>query len=144
MAVQTTYPDGMVKGYAGMIATLTPSTTVTYLAEAAVNFGFAVKQGTADNECAEASADDDAFLGIAAREVSSGEANSFGIGENVRVLTQGEIYVTAGGTATAGTAVYMVPASKKFVTASTDNLAIPGATFVESGVLDGIVMIRLK
>lgn len=144
MAIQTEYNDGLVKGYAGMIATQTPCTLVTYLAEAEVNFGRVAKQGTADRQCAEADNASDSVLGITVREVSSGLDDSFGVNENVRILTQGDIYVTAGGTATAGTAVYMVPASKQFVTASTDNLAIPGATFVESGVADGLVMIRLK
>lgn len=144
MAHQSTYLDRMPLGFAGMIATQSPSTLVSYLAEAAIPFGRALKQGTADNEADLADNASDNVLGISVREHSTGETDEFGIGENVRVMTEGEIFVTAGGTATAGTPVYMIPASGKFVTSATDNLAISGATFVDSGVADGLVRIRLK
>lgn len=146
MAVQNTYLDRMPVAYAGMIATTVPNTLVSYQAEAAIGFGRAVKQGTADNEVDLADNASDDVIGIAVidQSVDNETADTYPVGGSVNVLTIGEVYVTAGGTATAGTQVYMVPANGKFVSSSTDNLLIPGATFTESGADTDLVKIRVK
>lgn len=149
MATQTTYTDRMAAAYEGMIATTSPSTLVSYEVEEEIGFGKLAKQGTAANQCAIADNVADLPLGITVRTAStdfgaSEAINVYPVNETATILTEGEIYVTAGGAATAGTAVYMIPASGKFVSASTDNLAIPGATFVDTGVDTNLVKIRIK
>jgi hypothetical protein len=149
MATQTTYADRMATAYEGMIASTAPSSLVSYEVETEIGFGKLAAQGTASNQCEPADNAADLPLGITVRVNStdfgaSDAINVYPVKETACLLTEGEIYVTAGGTATAGTAVYMIPANGKFVTAATDNLAVPGATFVDSGVDTNLVKIRIK
>lgn len=149
MSTQSTYSDRMPTAFEGMIASTAPSTLVSYEVEEEIGFGKTAKQGTASNQCGVADNASDAVLGITVRVQStdfgaSDAINVYPVAETAAIMTEGEIYVTAGGTATAGTQVYMIPASGKFVSASTDNLAIPGATFVDTGADTDLVKIRLK
>lgn len=149
MAVQSTYLDRMAAAYEGMIASTVPSTLVSYEVEEEIGFGKAAKQGTASNQIGVADNAADVVIGITvldrSADLGANDAiNVYGVNASASVMTIGEVYVTAGGTATAGTQVYMIPANGKFVSASTDNLLIPGATFVDSGVDTNLVKIRLK
>jgi hypothetical protein len=63
--------------------------------------------------------------------------------ETAAIITQGQIYVTAGATVADGDAVYWNPANGRFTNTAT-HIAIPDAVFDTSGVNGDIVEISLK
>lgn len=84
-------PDNMV-----------PATYISRLAQTAdIEFGVPVKQGTDPDQCVTGSAADQSFLGVSVREFG---LPKFPVGTEVRIMTQGTIWVTAktGVTITAG------------------------------------------
>lgn len=58
-------------------------------------------------------------------------------------MTQGQMYVTAGATVTAGEQVYWNPATKRYTNTAT-HIPVPGAVFDTSGADGDIVEISLK
>ncbi|WP_226780336.1 structural cement protein Gp24 [Oceaniglobus trochenteri] len=145
MAVQSTYLDNMPVAFEGMIANTEPNVLISREVQtAAIGFGKAVKQGTADKQVIAASAAADVVRGITVRDQSTTD-DEFAVADSALVMTKGVIWVTAFDTVVAGAAVYMRVAggSGKFTDTSTDNLAIPGAIFETSGAADELVAIRL-
>lgn len=145
MAVQENYNEVMPVGYEGMISSTIPVTLLSREVEVAIGFGKVAVSGSAPKQIIPGTAADQTVIGITVRDqdVSSANTDGFPAQYTARVLNKGEIYVTAGGTATFDTDVYMVPATGRFVSASTDNLPIPGAKFVDSGVDGDLVRIEL-
>lgn len=95
MADQTT----LAVGFEGGISNMVPASFVSRLAEGGViAFGAPVKQGTDDKGCATGIANGD-FIGIAAAEAGHAQ---FEENDEVRVMTQGVIWVKAAGTVKAG------------------------------------------
>ena len=148
MAVQTDYTSEMAPGYEGMIANTEPNVLISRTVEgAAIGFGRAVKQGTADTEIEAATAAADVYRGITVRDqsVDPSSANATPVGESALVMTKGVVWVTAFDGVVAGAPVYMRVAggSARFTDTATDNLAIPGAVFDSSGGAGDLVKIRL-
>lgn len=146
MAVQTNYSENIATAFAGMIANTEPNILISRIVEgAAIGFGKVVKQGDGDFGAAEATTAADAVRGITARDQSTTD-DEFAVGDSALVITKGVIWVTAGEAVDAGDAVYMKVGTAdagKFMSTSTDNLAIPGAVFDTSGAKDTLVAVRL-
>lgn len=125
--VATSFPETGAKGYAGSIADGRPCTLISRSAEAAVSFGGAVvESGTAKGGQARAiTTGDTAVLGIAIRDqsVPAGQ-NAYAAKDNMRVMTQGAVYLTAGATVVPGDPLYVVIASGVFTNVSTGALLI--------------------
>lgn len=146
MAVQTTYANTISAAYEGMIANEEPNVLISRTVEgAAIGFGLAVKQGSADDGVAAATAAADAYRGITVRDqsIEAGSPDAYPVGENATVMTKGVVWVTAGATVAAGEAVYMIAADGRFTNVSTSNLPIPNAVFDSSGAADALVKVRL-
>lgn len=147
MAVQSTYLDRMATAFEGMIANEEPNVLISRTVEtAALGFGKAVKQGSADYGVEAADGASDVFRGISARDQSepiTDAADTVAVGNSALIMTKGVIWVRAADGVAAGAAVYMVPASGKFTDTTTSNLAIPNAVFEDTGVADDLVRIRL-
>lgn len=151
-AVQTTYGTEQAAAYDGMIVNTEPNNLISRDVEAAaVGFGLAVKQGTADRQCQAATASADLFRGITVRDQSShGNADNFPVGTSALVMQRGVIWVRAGGTATVGTAAYMIVGTAdagKFTSAATvatvNNLAIVRGTFDSTAAAGSLVKLRI-
>ena len=147
MAVQTTYPSNLAAAYVGMIANTEPNTLISRdVQTAAIPFGRVVKPGTAANQVVAATAANDIVRGITVRDQSAVTTDAFGVNESALIMTQGVVWVTAGGTCTHGTAVYMIVGTAdagKFTSTSTDNLLIPGALFDTTASANALVKVRL-
>lgn len=146
MANQTTYLSEQPAAYEGMIANTEPNVLISKIAEEAIGFGKAVKQGAADNGVGVADNAADTVRGVSCRDMSQDPASvdQYAANDSVLVMTKGVIWVTAADGVAAGAAVFMVPASGKFTDTSTSNLPIPNAIFETSGVADDLVKIRLN
>lgn len=148
MANQDTYLAQMAAAFVGMVANAEAKTLISRTAEGAtIGFGKAVKQGTADNGVAAATADTDVVRGITAIDQSATLAAGFEVGSSALVLTKGVIWVTAGEAVDAGSPVYMIVGTAQagnFGDTATNNLAIPNAIFDSSAAAAGdLVKIRL-
>lgn len=146
MATQDTYLTSLPKAFEGMIADTEPCVLISRQVEgAAIGFGRAVKQGTADRGVAAASAAADKYRGITVRDQSVLDGSDFNVGEDALIMTKGVIWVTAYDTVVAGAPVYVAVTntSYKFTDTATTNLAIPNAVFEDSGSADELVRIRL-
>ena len=145
--VQSTYPDRQPEAYEGMIANTEPNVLISRTVEtAAIGFGKAVKQGTADDEVEAADNAADVYRGVTVRDMSvdPDSPDATPVGHSALVMTKGVVWVTAEDTVVAGADVYMVPGTGKFTDTSTSNLPIPNAVFDSSGVADELVKIRLN
>lgn len=149
MAVQTNYNTQLAAAYEGMIADTEPNNLISREVEgAAIGFGKVVKQGTADNGVAAATAAADIVRGITVRDqsIDPSSVDAFRVKDSALFMTRGVIWVTAGETVAAGSAVYMKvggATAGRFVDTAIDNLAIPGAIFESSGGNGDLVKIRL-
>lgn len=146
MATQDTYLTQLPKAFEGMIANTEPCVLISRQVEtAAIGFGRAVKQGTADRGVVAASAAADKYRGITVRDQSVLDGSDFNVGEDALIMTKGVIWVTAYDTVVAGAPVYVAVtnSSYKFTDTATTNLAIPNAVFEDSGAADELVRIRL-
>ncbi|WP_022697919.1 structural cement protein Gp24 [Euryhalocaulis caribicus] len=144
--VQSTYSEAMTAAVAGHVANMELSNAITRAVEdeAGIGFGKAVFQGTADKEItATASA---AFVGITVKDVTvenDDAADEYAEGVDAAVLTQGVIWVTAGGDVEAGEAAG-VAADGDFEESASGITMLSGVTFVDSGADGDLVRIRLK
>ena len=145
MAVQTTYNETMDAGRLGAIADTNDKTLVSRNAEvAAIGFGAPVVQGTADNGVWEAKTGDTAIYGISVRDRSTSN-DEFAVGESVRVMTKGTIWVTAAVAVAAGDPVAVKVADATFEkTAATGVIAIAGARWDSSAAIGELAKIRLS
>jgi len=147
--MQTTYGTSMAVAAEGHIANQESLNLISREVEgAAIGFGKAVKQGTADRGVAAATAAADVFRGITCRDQSVLDGVDFNVGESAQVMTKGVVWVLAGAPVVAGAAVYMVVGTAqagRFTSVSTSNLPIPDAIFETSaGAAGDLVAIRLQ
>lgn len=157
MPVQTTYPDNQPVAVAGAQATMVPATIISRSVEtAAIGFGKAVAQGTADKGCHAFGAGDTAILGITLLDrsasglsvtngqVSGQTADTFGVGESARVITKGDVWVNASVAVDAGDPVYVIPATGAFAkTSASSAVQIAGARWDTSTTGAGLAVVRL-
>lgn len=157
MPVQTNYPDTQPVAVAGAQATMIPATIISRNVEtAAIAFGKAVAQGTADMGCHAFGSGDTAILGIALLDrsasglsvtngqVSGQTADSFGVGESARIITKGDVWVTAAADVTAGQPVYVRPSNGDFQPTNANSaVQISGARWDTSATAGNLAVVRL-
>lgn len=150
---QTTYPAAPKKGLPGQIANSELANIISKTVETAGGLPFgqpAARSATATkDESCRLMASGATFLGIAVlnRAVvpDASEPDEYKQYATAALLTQGTIFVTAGGAVNPGDDVTWNTTSGKYstVSADTDDLAIPGARFETSGGDGDIVIISL-
>lgn len=145
MAVlQSTYSDNISAAVAGLVANMESCNIITKQIEdtGGVGFGKAVFQGTADDGVTATSSA--LFVGITVKDVTvdTSTADTYDEDDNLGVLEEGVIWVTAGGTVTAGGAVSVAP-DGDFEAPATANQTID-AIFVDSGSAASLVRIRVR
>jgi hypothetical protein len=116
--VQSTYSDNMAVGFHGMIADTSPSELVGRTAEAELEFGYPVIQGTEDNECAALAASTDVVTGITVRTADQ-ESNNISQYDAALLMRRGSMWVTVGqaGGVDAGDDVWLVVSDGSFANA---------------------------
>lgn len=141
MAVQTIYNETLEAGREGAIADMATKTLLSRVVEtAAVGFGKPVVQGSADNGARLSTTGDTAILGISVRERST-VSDQFAVGDNMRVLTQGSIWVKVAATVAAGDPVHVIVASATFSNAG--GVAITGALYETSAASGELAKVRI-
>lgn len=159
MAVQTVYPDNQPAAIVGAQATMIPSTIISRTVEGltAIGFGVAVAQGDADKGCHAFGSGDTAILGITIVDRSAPGATTsggyitartpdkFGVGESARVLTKGDVWVTASVAVDAGDPVYVVPATGAFAkTNASSAVQIANARWDTSAAQGALAVVRIS
>lgn len=150
---QTTYPSTPAIGLPGQIANEEIKNIVSKSVETAAGIGFgqpAARSATAadENSC-RLMASGATFLGIAvlnrAVAASATDPDEYAQYSTAALLTQGTIFVTAGGTVAPGDDVTWNTSTGEYSTTAADgtNLAIPGARFETNGGDGDIVIISL-
>ncbi|KWV17142.1 structural cement protein Gp24 [Xanthomonas translucens] len=147
MALQTTYPDTQAPAVVGMQATMIPATIISRNVEdaAGITFGKAVYQGATDKGITATS--NAKFVGITLLDRSAtgvtGNADAFPQRASARVITDGDVWVTASVAVAAGDLVYLTSAGV-FTNVATNNTAITGARWDTSTSAAGqLAVVRL-
>ena len=147
---QTTYGNAPAKGLHGQIANEEKSNRISRTVESSggVRFGQPVQRGTGDHGVVPLSSG--TFLGIAilnpAVPPNASLPDSYPQYFTGAFLTQGSMYVTAGGTVADGGAVFYNTVTHRYVGAAGTNIVgpIPDAVFDTSGADGSIVEISLR
>lgn len=128
MALQTNYPDIQPAATRGMQATMIPSTIISRTVEdvAGLAFGLAVAQGGTDKGIVTFGGANLKFVGITLLDRSATGLDLFPQRASARVITKGDIWVTASVAVAAGDPVYLTAAGA-FTNVATNNTAITGA-----------------
>lgn len=147
-ALQTNYDDKLSAAFEGMVVNTEPFIIISREVQtAAIGFGKAVKQGTADRQVQAATASADVYRGITIRDQSTRlngvTPDQVPVGDSIAVMVEGVVWVKAGGTCTVGTAAYMIAADGRFTSTSTSNLPIVRGIFESSGIANDLVKLRL-
>lgn len=152
MANQTSYAERHSQGFPGMIASTIPNTLISVNTEesSGIAFGAPVVKGTGDRDGKVPNATgENNFLGVAVREVSSRLATAAGVDkfnqyDEARLMTKGDIWVTAGENVAAGEAVFIDEATGTFRggTPSTNQFAI-NAKWLDTVSSGGLGRIRM-
>jgi hypothetical protein len=143
---QTSYGINKARGLPGQVSTLEESNRITRTVETAagIAFGQPVQRGTADRGAAILSTGD--FLGLAILHVAvapdAANPDAYPQYSELGIMTEGTMYVTAGGTVAPGDLVYWDAATGKYSNLNTD-VEVPGATFEETAGDGDIVEIAL-
>lgn len=134
MSAQLTYPQSPAIGFQGMIAqNFAVKQIDSGLVEtAALGLGYAVVNGTADNQYVKAAADEavaGVVVHVSGREQAADGSVTFAVGEAVPVMKKGRFFGVANGAIAKGTTVAFDPATNKFgpVVGTTTTLAVGGA-----------------
>ena len=149
MAVQTQYNTTQAAAVVGAQATMVPATIISRNVEpsAGIGFGRAVSQGTTDKGIVLFATAANKFVGITLLDRSAtgvaGNPDAFPQRASARVLTKGDVWVTADVPVAAGDAVYLT-STGTFTNVSTSNTAIAGARFDTSTTANGqLAVVRL-
>lgn len=150
MPVQTAYAETMKPGKAGMVANMTNWDADTLICEtvAGIGFGLAVGQGSDAKGGRLGAAAATGFRGVSVRdvtlEVSAGD--EYVQGQNMAILTEGDIWVVALAQVTAGQDVTFHKDNGTFSTAAADsnNFAIAGARWMTSAGAGELAVLRLS
>lgn len=144
-AIQTSINERMRKAVAGQRATMLPAAFISRSVESAagIGFGLPVGRGTGDNQCILWTTGAK-FLGITVRErsinIETG-ADKFAQYEAARIMTKGDIWVTASVAVADGDPVYLVAATGLFTNVDTGNVAI-NAVFDSTAGIGELVKVR--
>lgn len=148
---QTTYNDAPPKGVHGQVANAELSNRISRTIEtAAVPFGAPVQRGAADHGAVAFTTGD--FLGIAilnpavpGNVATATTPDIYPVGFTAAILTQGQMYVTAGEAVVPGDDVYYVTATKRYTPTAAAGAVGPltGVFFDTSGGAGDIVEISI-
>lgn len=145
---QTVYADTLAAGFAGMVANGETSNRITRTCEdaAGIGFGVPVYEGTAPHTCTR-TATAGKLLGITIADqhlglVSGQDADEYAQYENVAIMTQGVIFVTAGEAVTARAPAY--DTGTAIVDTATDNDAMTGWEFDEAAANGALVKLAKR
>lgn len=146
-AIQTAYPDGMAKAFAGMVADQRPQTRSSKVIqdEAGVAFGKPLFRGTVDGTATGILAADETtarFLGVSIADVTQAQ-DSYPQGETAGCLEKGPIWVNTAVAVTQGDPVYVTQAETWSNVLSADALLIEGATWDTSNTAAGLAVLLL-
>ncbi|MBO9766509.1 MULTISPECIES: structural cement protein Gp24 [Xanthomonas] len=145
MALQTNYPDIQPAAVRGMQATMIPATVISRTVEdvAGLAFGLAVAQGPSEKGVVTFGGANVKFVGIALLDRSATGSDLFPQRASARVITKGDIWVTASVVVAAGDPVYLTAAGA-FTNVATNNTAITGARWDTSTTAAGqLAVVRL-
>ncbi|MEH6676141.1 structural cement protein Gp24 [Phenylobacterium sp.] len=148
MAVnQDTYADNLAAGYAGMVANGETSNRISRTCEdsGGIGFGVPVYRGSGDHGCTRTPGGQ--FLGITiaheALGLLSGQtADEYAQYDDVAIMTQGVIWVTAGEAVTDGAQAY--DSDTAIVDTSTDNTILTGWFFDTTGANGALVKLAKR
>lgn len=160
MAVQTTYSDTQPVAVAGAPATMINGPVISRTVEtAAIGFGVAVTQGTADKGVEAFGSGDTTFVGITMLDRSAGgmtvtngqvtsrTADVFGVGESARIAPVGsgrDIWVVCATGCSAGDGVFVRPSNGEFQDSNANSaVQIPGALWDTSAGTGELAVVRL-
>ncbi|OOW67102.1 hypothetical protein Xmar_07775 [Xanthomonas axonopodis pv. martyniicola] len=145
MALQTNYPDVQPAATLGMQATMLPATIISRDVEdvAGIGFGKAVAQGAAAKGIVAFGGANLKYAGITLLDRSATGLDLFPQRASARVITKGDIWVTASVAVAAGDPVYLTAAGA-FTNVATNNTAITGARWDTSTTAAGqLAVVRL-
>lgn len=150
MPVQTAYASNMQPGKPGMVANMTNWDADTLLCEtvAGIGFGKAVGQGSDPKGGRIGAAAATGFRGVSVRdvtlEISAGD--KYVQGQNMAVLTEGDIWVIATAAVQAGQDVTFHKDNGTFSTVAADsnNFAIAGARWMTTAGIGELAVLRLS
>jgi hypothetical protein len=145
--LQTTYSETIAAGYPGMVANGETSNRITRTCEDAggIPFGVPVYRGTGDHGCTRTPGGELLGISIATSALAltaGADADVYPQYENVAILTQGVIWVTAGEAVTDGGAAY--DSDTEIVDTSTDNTAMTGWVFDTTGADGALVKLAKR
>lgn len=162
MSRQTSMTNNPGKAYEGLREAADSDVVVSYVAQAALDAGQGVVQGTADNQCTLPAAAGDVTglpnLGIASYDPSkpnnwpAGVANAYPIGQVVNVLRKGRVWVYVEEAVTPASTPYERHTTGSFTKigrfrASNDTntaAAFPRARFVTSAGIGGLALLEIN
>lgn len=147
-AIQTAYPDGMGKAFAGMVADQRPQVRSSKIIQdaAGVAFGKPLFRGTVDGTATGLLAADEAtakFLGVTIADVTQKE-DSYPQGETAGCLEKGPIWVNTAVAVTQGDPVYVTQAETWSNVLSADAFLVPDAVWDTSNGAAGLAVLLLK
>lgn len=146
-AVQTNYPDGIAKGFPGLVSNQEPQVRISRTTQDAAGTGFGKPafRGTVDGTytgLTAATIADSKWLGITIADVTQ-EADLYPKGVEAGLLQKGCIFVDAAVAVTQGDKVY-VTAAETFTNVATDNFEVPDAEWESTTTAAGLAEVRLK
>lgn len=147
ITLQSTYGEAMAAGYPGMVANGETSNRITRTCEDAdgIPFGAPVYRGANDHGCTRTPGGQ--FLGIAIATsalavIAGATPDVYPQYENVAIMTQGVIWVTAGEAVTDGAPAY--DTGSAIVDTATDNDALTGWVFDTTGANAALVKLAKR
>lgn len=145
--VQGTYRDRMRAAVAGMQANMKPAVIESRIAEAAINFGLPVAQGSESDKGGKLPASTAVTLGVAMhdRSVNGGNLNGYADGETMRVMLKGDIWVTASVAVAPGDPVYVVPTTGAWAkTNASSAVLVPNARWASTAGIGELAILELR
>lgn len=147
-AVQTTYPDGIAEGFAGLVADQRPQSRRSSICQdaAGVAFGKPAFRGTLDGTFTGLLAADETtarFLGVTIADVTQA-ADLYPQYETAGILEKGPIWVTTAVAVTQGDPVYVTQAETWSNVTSADAFLVPDAEWDTTNTVAGLAVLLLK
>lgn len=142
-AVQSTYTENIAAARAGLLSG-SDNDVQTGIAEEELDAGKAAAQGTADKGIIEGGTTA-TFRGVTIRDVTLGaEQDAYAIGQNVGVVTRGQVWVVPSHDVAANDKVYFTAADGLFTNQASGNVLVAGARWVDTAVSGGFARIYLS
>lgn len=140
---QTSTATKPLSGYPGMMADASEWNGVSgFIAEDDAEPGFPVQHGANDRVFNHLTTG--AFAGILRAHITAAPKGVFTENSMIAAADEGHIWVKAGAACTRGTKVYWNSTTKGYQSASASGILIPGAEFMDTGVLNDVVRVNLR